>query len=356
MRHWFTSAAVSSKDVMILIERAGSMLGSRIGIAIDVVRNILDTLTPNDYVNVLQFNESPEYITDCARGLIQATSANIFELKLALSSIDPAGQSDLAEALYEAFEVLNTHKKTSANCNQVIMLITDGMEYNQTIQDIFRKNNWESGNNVRVFSYMIGEQIPEGDYEQIKLMACENRGYYTQADTVKETREQALKYIPVMSRPLVLSPQNPVVWSTLYVDMIDVYRTTNYDWNCLQSEVQRERIVKYLSEYDWYPCIKENDPEEPDPKFRKYVFMTTVSMPAHDRGMNAVSNIKYFHEIQDQQFVLQSLMGVAAVDVPLFEFERLFQSFRLGVGGYAFIIDQNGNILTHPEFRPFVSS
>jgi signal transduction histidine kinase len=48
-------------------------------------------------------------------------------------------------------------------------------------------------------------------------------------------------------------------------------------------------------------------------------------------------------------------MGVAAIDVPLFEFERLFQNSRLGVGGYVFVIDQNGNILTHPDFRPFVS-
>ena len=48
------------------------------------------------------------------------------------------------------------------------------------------------------------------------------------------------------------------------------------------------------------------------------------------------------------------LMGVAAIDVPLYEFERLFQQFRLGVNGYAFVMDENGNVLTHPDFRPLV--
>lgn len=292
MRHWFTGAAASSKDIMILVERSGSMLGKRIEIAIDVVRNILDTLTPNDYVNVLQFNDTAEYMTDCAQGLVQATSSNVFDMKHALSGIEPHGQTDLAEALWLAFEVLESHKKTSANCNQVIMLITDGMEYNLTIQSIFRKYNWEKGNNVRVFSFLIGEQIPEGDFEQVKLMACENRGYYTQIDTIKETREQALKYIPVMARPLALSSiQSPVVWSNVYVDIIEPFRTTNYDWNCKQSEVQRERVVKYLREYDWYPCITMNDPEMSSPEYRKYVFMTTVSMPAYERGINAVRSL-----------------------------------------------------------------
>lgn len=126
-RHWFAGAAASSKDILILVERSGSMHGERIAIAIDVVRNILDTLTPNDFVNVLQFNETYEYLLECAPGLIQATTSNIFELKHALPNIVPKGQTDLAEALSDAFDLLETHKRTSANCNQVIMLITDGM-------------------------------------------------------------------------------------------------------------------------------------------------------------------------------------------------------------------------------------
>lgn len=285
----FTGAAASSKDVMILVERSGSMLGKRIEIAADVVRNILDTLTPNDYVNVMQFNDTFEFINNCSKGLVQATAQNVFELKYALNSIEPNGQSDLAEALIEAFEVLAKHKRNSANCNQVIMFITDGMEYNETIQAIFEMYNWKKGNNVRVFSYLIGDQISFNDYEQVKLMACFNRGFYTQIDTSSETRENALKYLQIMARPMALASNvNPIHWSNLYVDVIDTFKTTNYDWNCAQNEIQKERVVEYLTLNEWYPCIEKSEPEEWDPEFRKYVFMTTVSMPAFERGINAV--------------------------------------------------------------------
>lgn len=307
-RHWYTGAASSTKDVMILIERAGSIKGERLVIAKDVVRNILETLTPNDFVNVIQFNTTAEYILECGQGLIQATSANILNLKAALDNIEPRGQSNLPLALKMSFDILNEHRKTSANCNQVIFLITDGMEYNQTVQDIFREYNWEKGNNFRVFSYLIGEQIPLGDYEQVQLMACDNRGYYTQIDTITETREQALKYLQVMSRPLTYTAvnSNPISWANLYADIMEPHRVTNHDWNCRQKEMQRERTKQYLSEYDWYPCINATIIEKWNVEYRKYVFMTTVSMPAFERvtGMNAVRKVSFqllmFEEVREE--------------------------------------------------------
>jgi voltage-dependent calcium channel alpha-2/delta-3 len=294
MRPWFTNAASSSKDIVVLLEQSGSMMGSRLGIAIDVVRNILDTLTINDYVNVFSFNDSFRAIIDCKDGftenqLVQATSANIFDLKQALNNVKAGGQTDLAEALNHTLKLLQSSRDGSAHCNQVIMLITDGMEYNETIREVFKKQNWDKNNDVRVFSYLIGEMIPEHDYEQVKLMACENRGYYVQIDTKMETREQVLKYIPVMARPMAYNKtQNPVIWSTVYADLLDSHRITNYDWDCLQKDTQRQRVVHYLRTYQYYPCITDNDDKDDRSPYRKYVFMTTVAMPAFEQDKNSV--------------------------------------------------------------------
>ena len=46
--------------------------------------------------------------------------------------------------------------------------------------------------------------------------------------------------------------------------------------------VQRKRIVDYLKTSEHYPCIEEREKDD-EINFRKYVFMTTVSMPAFEQ-------------------------------------------------------------------------
>jgi hypothetical protein len=56
----------------------------------------------------------------------------------------------------------------------------------------------------------------------------------------------------------------------------------------MQRDMQRERAVNYLSTYEYYPCINmDEDDERPD--FRKYVFMTTVAMPAFEQDKLSVN-------------------------------------------------------------------
>lgn len=54
MRQWYIQAAASPKDIVVLLDTSGSMTGLRKNIAQNVVFNILDTLTEDDFVQVLK--------------------------------------------------------------------------------------------------------------------------------------------------------------------------------------------------------------------------------------------------------------------------------------------------------------
>lgn len=78
-RAWYMEAAASPKDVIILVDRSGSMTGQRRDIAKHVVTNILDTLGNNDFVNVLTFADTVEEIVPCFEdSLVQASQTLVY--------------------------------------------------------------------------------------------------------------------------------------------------------------------------------------------------------------------------------------------------------------------------------------
>ena len=58
-----------------------------------------------------------------------------------------------------------------SQCNQAIMLVTDGAPYN--FEEIFSKYNWPHLQ-VRVFTYLIGRE--EKKKRDLRWMACANKG------------------------------------------------------------------------------------------------------------------------------------------------------------------------------------
>ena len=95
------------------------------------------------------------------------------------------------------------------------MLVTDGVPY--TYETIFQEYN-QPHKPVRVFTYLIGREI--SDLEAAKWMACENKGYFTHVTTLAEVKEQVLKYVPVMARPMVMyRNEHPIQWTGVYADV-----------------------------------------------------------------------------------------------------------------------------------------
>ena len=64
--------------------------------------------------------------------LVQATNENIREFQEAVSDVETEEIASFTSALTVAFELLmasNADSSVGANCNQAIMLVTDGVPY-----------------------------------------------------------------------------------------------------------------------------------------------------------------------------------------------------------------------------------
>ncbi|XP_011136367.1 voltage-dependent calcium channel subunit alpha-2/delta-3 isoform X5 [Harpegnathos saltator] len=350
-RSWYIEAATSPKDILILMDTSGSMTGIRREIARHVINNILDTLGNNDFVNIITFSNVTKEVVPCFNDtLVQANLANVRELKRAIANLETERIANFSLALTTAFELLESFRaeKEGARCNQAIMLITDGVPYNY--KEIFEAYNWKDNPDeplkadmpVRIFTYLIGREV--ADVREVQWMACANRGYFVHLCTPAEVREEVLKYVPVMARPLVLGrTDHPTIWTPVYADVTDP-KMTDWLWEERESDKQEYR---FLHQYE-----KKLNTEEQDRRFvkkpkrrhdqsndlQKYKLMTSVSMPVFDRRENATR--------------IADLLGVAGTDVPIEEIQKLMIPHMLGVNGYAFIVTNNGFILIHPDLRP----
>uniref|UniRef100_A0A8D3A1X8 Calcium voltage-gated channel auxiliary subunit alpha2delta 3 n=1 Tax=Scophthalmus maximus TaxID=52904 RepID=A0A8D3A1X8_SCOMX len=298
-RKWYIQAATSPKDVVILVDVSGSMKGLRLTIARQTVSSILDTLGDDDFFNIIAYNEELHYVEPCLNGtLVQADVPNKDHFREHLDKLFAQGIGMLDIALTEAFNLLGDFNETGrgSECSQAIMLVTDGAV--DTYDAIFAKYNWPE-RKVRIFPYLIGRESAFAD--NLKWMACANKGYFTQISTLADVQENVMEYLHVLSRPKVIDREHDTVWTEAYID----------------STLPQAQ--------------KMDDGQGP-------VLMTTVAMPVFSTK----------NETRNRGI----LLGVVGTDVPVSELLKTIPKYKLGIHGYAFAITNNGYILTHPDLRP----
>ncbi|KAF0036215.1 hypothetical protein F2P81_011527 [Scophthalmus maximus] len=215
-RKWYIQAATSPKDVVILVDVSGSMKGLRLTIARQTVSSILDTLGDDDFFNIIAYNEELHYVEPCLNGtLVQADVPNKDHFREHLDKLFAQGIGMLDIALTEAFNLLGDFNETGrgSECSQAIMLVTDGAV--DTYDAIFAKYNWPE-RKVRIFPYLIGRESAFAD--NLKWMACANKGYFTQISTLADVQENVMEYLHVLSRPKVIDREHDTVWTEAYID------------------------------------------------------------------------------------------------------------------------------------------
>ncbi|KAG9273036.1 voltage-dependent calcium channel subunit alpha-2/delta-1 [Astyanax mexicanus] len=288
-RPWYVQGAASPKDMLILVDASGSVSGLTLKLIRTSVSEMLETLSDDDYVNVVNFNTRVNN-TACFDHLVQANVRNKKILKDGVQNITAKGITNYTKGFEFAFKQLSDPNVTRANCNKIIMLFTDGGE--ERAQEIFSRYNPEK--KVRIFTFSVGQH--NYDTGPIQWMACANKGYFYEIPSIGAIRINTQEYLDVLGRPMVLADAKQVQWTNVYLDALELG------------------------------------------------LVITGTLPVFNKTSSEDGSRK--------QHQNQLILGVMGVDVSLDDIKRLTPRFTIGPNGYYFAIDPNGYVLLHPNLQP----
>eukprot|EP01084_Bolivina_argentea_P238526 400714_1 len=172
-RQWYVSAASGAKDVIILIDRSGSMKDlNRLSIAQQAVISVLKTLGSSSYVSVVAFNDE-SHLSCFDNELVPATKRNVDELIDFVSGLKADGATNFTTAFDTAFTIL---EKGAKSCQTSILFLTDGIA--DDVSDMVQKRNTNDIDAI-VFSYTLGDESKPDIPRKIAILT---NGIYTHID------------------------------------------------------------------------------------------------------------------------------------------------------------------------------
>jgi Ca-activated chloride channel family protein len=143
-------AAVVAKDVIVVLDRSGSMEGEKFRQAQDAVTFVLDNLNPNDRFTVVTFSTAVDTFSDRLQPIRRAEEAVRW-----VEELSAAGSTDIDSALAAAFEVAGVERPT------YVLFLTDGLPTEGVIdtEEILDRAARTAPGNARLFAFGVGWDV-----------------------------------------------------------------------------------------------------------------------------------------------------------------------------------------------------
>ncbi|MBK7197754.1 MAG: VWA domain-containing protein [Myxococcales bacterium] len=147
-----SAAGGRPRDVVVVLDRSGSMEGWKMVAARRAAARIVDSLTERDRLAVIAFDNQCESPRAHGGALVPATDRHRFEAVQFLAGVEARGGTELAEPLRRAAALLRSHPAH----DQVLVLVTDGQVGNE--DQLLAAMGGELGR-LRVFTLGIDQAV-----------------------------------------------------------------------------------------------------------------------------------------------------------------------------------------------------
>ena len=174
-RGWYAGAASGPKDVVLVLDRSGSMANAnRMALAKTAAKWVINTLSWVDYATIVAFSTTADSATT---QLMQMTVENRELMKNYIDGLSAYGTTSMDKGFEKAFDILDSSRaaKKSTTCTTAILFMTDGVPNKDSTpaQDIVKKRNVDA--DARVFTYNFGNGATD---TSMKAAACQGKGVY----------------------------------------------------------------------------------------------------------------------------------------------------------------------------------
>ncbi len=195
---------IIAKDVLLVLDKSGSMRGEKLAQAKEALKFVLDHLNEGDRFNIVEFSTGVRQFGRGLAGVAQRAAAAQW-----VDGLQAGGGTDINRAMLEALAQVDAERPT------IIIFLTDGLptEGVTDVERILSSVDGAAPDNVRIFTFGVGDDV---NTLLLDRMALDHRGTSAYVRPGQSIDEQVSAFYAKVSTP-VLSDIN-IDFGTIQVE------------------------------------------------------------------------------------------------------------------------------------------